>query len=221
MDVSYGRDVFYEESSIAHNFQKEEKRYKVAHVASIICLIIGIISVLLCINFIPIPVSSSGESASADAVQMTQSGLIFLCILFGGNGLFFLAAWFVLFKLKSRLNVSYDYCFVSGELRIAKIVNINKRKLIARFDCTEIIQIGDMENTAYERFRADPSIKEVVCTSNIEAAEGKFFMYILINDNGKKMYLLECREELLVNILKFASRSVLEKDYVPQEKKQR
>ena len=128
---------------------------------------------------------------------------------------------FLLYKIKARLNVSYDYCFVSGELRVSKVVNINKRKLITRFDCTEIIQIGDIDNSSYERLRSDPTTKEVVCTSNTEASEGKFFMYILINDNGKKLYLLECKEQMLVNILKFANRSVLESDYVMQEKKQK
>jgi hypothetical protein len=46
-------------------------------------------------------------------------------------------------------------------------------------------------------------------------------MYVLANDEGKKIFLLECKETLLVNIMKFAKRSVLESDYIAQEKKQR
>ena len=47
-------------------------------------------------------------------------------------------------------------------------------------------------------------------------------MYVHANDPlGKKLYVLECREELLVNILKFVKRSTLEHDYVAQEKKQK
>ena len=49
----------------------------------------------------------------------------------------------------------------------------------------------------------------------------KVALYIYINDNGKKLYILECREQMLVNILKFAKRTALEKDYVMQEKKQK
>jgi hypothetical protein len=82
-----------------------------------------------------------------------------------------------------------------------------------------MIQVGDIQNSSYERFRSDPSTKEIICTSNTEAAQGKFFMYILANDNGKKLYILECKEQLLVNIMKFAKRTVLESDYVSQEKK--
>jgi hypothetical protein len=132
-----------------------------------------------------------------------------------------LTTWFIFYKIKSRFNVSYDYCFVSGELRISQVFNINKRKLIARFDCADMIQVGDMENPSYERFRSDPNVKEIVCTPNIEPANGKFFMYILVDYNGKKLFLLECRENLLMNIMKFAKRSVLESDYVMQERKQR
>ena len=55
--------------------------------------------------------------------------------------------------------------------------------------------------------------------ARIEPEEGKLFMYIFVNDNGKRLYVLECRETLLVHILNFAPRSVLESDYVKQEKK--
>ena len=199
MDTSYGRDILYEESAIPQNIEKCERNYKITNIVSNVFLVLGILAVFFGINFIPINA----------------------WIVWGGICIWFFVVWFVLFKWKARLNVSYDYVFVSGELRISKVININKRKLVARFDCAEIIQVGDIENTSYERFKADPAIKEIVCTSNIEAADGKFFMYILIDDNGKKLYLLECREELLVNMLKFANRSVLESDYVPQDKKQR
>ena len=91
---------------------------------------------------------------------------------------------------------------------------------MARIDCEEMIQIGDVDNPSYERFRSDPATKSVICTSNNVAAEGKFFMYILANHDGKKLFVLECRETLLLNLLKFVKRTVLESDYVMQEKKQ-
>lgn len=78
-----------------------------------------------------------------------------------------------------------------------------------------------MENESYDRLRSDPSTKQVLFTPNAEPAEGKFFLYILVGESGvKKLYILECREELLVNILRFVKRGILESDYVIQEKKQ-
>ena len=131
-----------------------------------------------------------------------------------------LTAWYLLRMWKMRINVSYDYAFVSGELRISKVININKRKLVARIDCEEMIQFGDVDNPSFERFRNDPNVKTVLCTANDIASEGKFFMYILAEYNGRKLFVLECRELLLMNMLKFAKRNKLESDYVMQEKKQ-
>ena len=140
-------------------------------------------------------------------------------IFWGLHALFLFSLWFLLHKWKSGVNVSYDYCFVSGDLRISKVININKRKLVTRFDCAEIIQVGDVDSPAFERFRSDPTTKLVLCTSNDVASEGKFFMYIHVDYNGKKLYVLECREDLLMQMLKFMKRTSLDHDYVSQEKK--
>ncbi len=192
-------DVFYEESAIASGSTKEQKRYKIVNVISNVLLVIWIIiAVFVFIN------------------QPIQYW-IFEILLFI---LPFFVPWILMQGFKKRLNVSYDYAFVTGELRISKVFNVNKRKLITRFDVKDILQIGDVDNSSFERLRSDPSTKCVIVTPNAEPAEGKFFMYILASDNGKNLYVLECRESLLLNIMKFANRSVLESDYVMQEKKQ-
>lgn len=203
-------DVFYEESAINQNAKKDARKYKIIHYVSYFFLIVGII--MLVITLFNFPFAGSGEAVSSFRMFY---GFI------GVQGLFFMLIWFILMKLKRRFNASYDYCFVSGELRISKVFNINRRKLVVRIDCEDMIQVGDIDNPSYERFKSDPMTKEIICTPNVEAAEGKFFMYVLANINGKKLYVLECRENLLMNIMKFAKRSVLESDYVMQERKQK
>ena len=191
------------------------------HIASLVVLVLGILMLIVFLFTVPFG-NPSYEGLSPEEIEQAQAIFCankFIATFCGLNGIFLIFLWFLLYKVKSRINVSYDYCFVSGELRVSKVVNINKRKLIARFDCAEIIQIGDIDNSSYERLKSDPMTKEVICTSNMEATEGKFFMYILINNGGKKLYVLECREQLLINILKFSNRSALESDYVMQEKK--
>lgn len=202
-------DVFYEESALAQDSVKDARKYKIVNIISYICLIIGIIFLFSALMNIPF---GGGEGAA-------EFGS--LAIFCGIQALFFLGMCFLLYRLKSRYNVSYDYCFVSGELRISKVFNINRRKLQTRFDVADIMQIGDADNSAYTRFTSDPNIKTVYCTPNYVPSEGKFFMYILIEDNGKKLYVLECRETLLMHIMKFAKRHVLESDYVMQEKKRK
>ncbi len=189
-------DVFYEESSITKDTVKAGRKYKIVQIISIVFLVLLIMWTLFVIYMYK---ETIGPWAFIEA-------WLFTC-------------WFIFYKLKNRFNVNYDYSFVSGELRIAKVININKRKLVTCLQAEEIIQIGDVDNNAFENLRADPNTKTVFCTSNVEASEGKFFMYILINDNGRKLYVLECREELLMHIMRFAKRTTLESDYVPQEKK--
>ncbi len=191
-------DVFYEESSIASDTVKAAKKYKIIQIISNVFLGLGIASVFLGCNVLP------------------PKGFLTWILLVSS---WFFVVWFVLFKLKSRFNVNYDYSFVSGELRIAKVINTSKRKLVVRIQAEDILQLGDIENTAYDGLQADPNTKTVYCTSNVEAADDKFFMYILANIDGKKLYVLECREELLMHMLKFVKRTVLENDYVSQEKK--
>ncbi len=202
-------DAFYEESAINANAAKESKKYKILNIISYVFLFLAIILLIMALFNMPI---GGGEGSGA-------AWTLFSFIFF--QGLLFLSLWFAFYKMKSRYNVNFDYCFVSGELRISKVININKRKLITRIDCEDMIQVGDIDNPSYDRFRSDPMTKEVICTPNVQPAEGKFFMYVLANYNGKKLYVLECREMLLMNIMKFAKRSVLESDYVMQERKQK
>ncbi len=203
-------DVFYEESAIDKNSVKNRKKYRITHIISVIVLIVAIIFLMFFVFNMP----WGGSGAEIAAMRS-------VAIFCGVQGLFLLVFWFLLYKLKTRFNVSYDYCFVSGELRISKVFNVNRRKLIARIDCEDMLQVGDIDNSGYERLKSDPTTKEVVCTPNVEADTGKFFMYVLANYNGKKLFVLECRENLLMNIMKFARRNVLESDYVMQDRKQK
>ena len=194
-------DVFYEESSIVSNSNKKQKKYNILSTLSAVFVVLVILWVI--IGFNTVDITSLGS--------WLAWGMIFV---------WFLTAWFLLRMWKMRINISYDYAFVSGELRISKVININRRKLVARSDCEDMIQFGDVDNPSFDRFRHDPNVKMVLCTSNDLPAEGKFFMYILAEYNGRKLFVLECRELLLMNMLKFAKRNKLESDYVMQEKKQ-
>ncbi len=208
-------EAFYEESAVNHTAKSGETKYRVLHIFSVVFIILAVLFLIFSIFNIP---NCFYQPETEEQAQMlaSQKTLFALCVM---QTLFFGSMWFVFNRLKARTNVSYDYCFVSGELRISKVVNVNRRKLFARIDCENMLQIGDVDNPSYERFRADPTIKELICTPNEMAEEGKFFMYVYANYEGKKLFVLECRELLLMNILKFVKRSVLESDYVMQEKK--
>lgn len=191
-------DILYEECAHPKNENRAAVIYKIFHIASVFFYVFGaILGVFGLLTAISIP------------------NLIFNLILAATQiGFAALLGW-----IKKRFNVSYDYIFVSGELRISKVINTNKRKLVARFETEDMLQVGDVDSASYDRLKSDPMTKTIICTSNDEAAEGKFFLYILANYNGKKLFVLECREDLLINIMKVAKRGVLDRDYVSQEKK--
>lgn len=192
-------EAFYEESAQSVNSAKEEKNYKIANVISYIFLALGLLGVFIGIS----------------SIQVTHL-LIWAVICVP-----FFVFWLIFRRMKYRYNVSYDYCFVSGELRISKVYNATKRKALARIDCADIVQVGDVDNGEYEKFAEESNVKKIICTPNSEPSSDKFFMYILIENEGKTIYLLECRELLLINIMKFAKRTVLERSYVTQEKKEK
>lgn len=191
-------DVFYEESSIARNERKGKTKYQIFKILSNIFLAIGILGIAL-IFYVPL------------------DGIVFWLFICA----WFFICWFILYRIKNRFNVNYDYTFVSGEVRIVKVFNVNKRRLLVKIQPEDIIQLGDVENTSFENLRADPNTKFVFCAANDEPSEGKFFMYIFANTNGKTLYVLECREVLLMHILRFVKRTALESDYISQDKKKK
>lgn len=208
-------DVLYEESAVNANAQKAEKRYRVINIFSKFFGVLAVVfAVILFFNLITFLFSFKAMSATdrGSAIGLLVL-LFFLTTLFGGP-------WLACFLLKRRTNLSFDYTFVSGELRISKVFNVNRRKFLYKIQSESILKLGDADSPSFARVCADPTTKQVICTPNAEPAEGKFFLYIQTSEPiGKRVYVLECREELLVNILKFVKRGILESDYVMQEKK--
>jgi hypothetical protein len=211
-------DILYEECAVNQKATRDEKLYKIMNIGFYISLIVSIISFLSALMNMPL---GATEGLTGDALTAYEyAKALFALSLF----IFFpfSSLAIVLFLFKRRVNISYDYTFVSGELRIVKVFNVNRRKLVTKIQPEDILQLGDLENETYARLSANTMNKQVICTPNDEPMKGKFFMYAHVTEPaGNKLYVLECREELLVNILKFVKRGTLETDYVMQEKKQK
>lgn len=208
-------DVLYEESAVNANAAKGEKRYKILNLFTWffggLALIFAILFVIGLVSFL---MAMSAMKAEDRAAAIGSLIFYFMMItLFGGP-------WLACFLMKRKINVSFDYTFVSGELRISKVFNVNRRKFLYRIDAESIQKMGDADSPSFDRVISDPSVKKIVCTPNAEPSGGKFFLYIVTSESGgRRVYILECREELLINILKFVKRGILESDYVMQEKK--
>ena len=204
-------ESLYEESAINLKEDSHKTYYTIAFAFQVVFIIASVIWGLVMLFFLPLPNKEKGVPFSAVLVDWIVLLGVFFTLISGAIALRI---------VKKRFNVSYDYLCVSGELRIAKVFNQKKRRLICKLDSSQIIQLGDIDNPSYDRFRAMPGVKEVVCTPNMAAGKGKFFLYIFAHHEGtKKIFLLECREGLLINLMQYLRRDVLDRDYVPQAKK--
>jgi hypothetical protein len=210
-------DSFYEESAVNQKAKKQQTIFTILRIVQIICIILAVIFGFL--MSMTLQFSAPGQDAPKEQIEAYQAlqpvGLFSLFWMIS----FILFAVLLIF-VKRKFNLSYDYIFVSGELRVAKVLNGMKRKLVCIFDRENILQVGDVDSVSYDRLRGTPGLKEVVCTPNVTPADGKFFLYILAQVDGiKKLYVLECREELLINMMQFLRRDILDRDYIPQAKK--
>ena len=181
-------DVLYEECAVNHKAARDEKLYKIMNVGYFICLMISIISLLGALLNMPFG-STDGLTGDALTAYQYAKALFSFSLL-----IFFPAATgaLMLFLLKRRVNINYDYTFVSGELRIVKVFNVNRRKLVTKIQPEEILQLGDLDNESYNRLAANSMNKQVICTPNAEPMNGKFFMYVHATEpSGNKLYVLE------------------------------
>lgn len=121
-------------------------------------------------------------------------------------------------RKKHAFYLSYDYTFVSGDLRISKVFNNRRRKHLYNVPTDRIIRIGRVGSESYEKLKKSPDVKEDVCTPNTEADDDKEFFYIHAQTNvGKKILVLECRIQLIYTVIRFINRpGILEPEFNKQ-----
>lgn len=201
------REVLYEEC--ARNAQ-DAQRAKICKTMFGLSVVFAVLFVILLYLFLQLAASVlSGAVEDDNPSAWNAFFFLFIALLVAC-----FAAAVLLFVFRNRPNPSFDYTFVSGELRIAKVFNSLSRKLMCVVNCEEILKVGKVGSHTYERLKGMRDTKESVLTPNKEPAEGKGFYYLYLNGAlGKTLYVLECREEMIANVLQFAKRGVLEEDY--------
>ncbi len=191
------REVFYEESSKIQHVKSAKTKYnafKVMSIISWILLAIWIYIVIFTFDF--------------------GAGNIIINILFAVlPAASFIASGIVLGRLKNKFYVDYDYTFVTGEVRISKVIKEIKRRPVMKFSTSAIEKLGKYGSETYETYSKMQGVKRIILTSNVSPDDEKDFYYLVVNLEEKKLLILECTETFIVNILKFANKSIVEKDY--------
>ena len=186
------QDIFYEESVATRNVSGSKIKLRVFRIASIFSTIMGILFVILLFF-------------SSSLFEIVLSAILML--------LSFFSAYYYNRK-KDTFNIDFDYTFVTGSIRISKVLNNKRRKNIVNFNTTEIITIGKANSQTYLRLTLDKSNKLIVATTNDTPDENKDFYYIHFSVGGeRKLIVLECTELFMYHVLKHSNKSVLEQDF--------
>jgi hypothetical protein len=182
------QEVFCEESSFVEHDSNRDLKYKILTIVIINLYIFAFISFILAFYGFPI------------------TTLIFTAI--------FVGVAIYLGIRKNNLYVDYDYTFVTGSVRFSKVINNKKRKSICKFEASDIERIGRYNSETFLLYQSMEKCNYLVLTSNIDDSDKEFY-YIVANFEGEKhLIVLECTQNFIINVLKFASRSVLEKGFV-------
>lgn len=192
------RSALYEESAFPVDERRERRWYQIFHIASYVFLAIAVIMVFLTIILLPSMIDQ--DSGTGLAI-----GLIgWFLPLMVSVGMFFL-----FWKIKRRFNVSYDYTFVEDELRVTKVFSGKSRRHLVTIDAKQILKVGYADKPSFDRVKAGlRGKKPVYFTPNTAPAEGKIRIYIYCSSSiENKLYVLECRKELLEYVVFAAGRN--------------
>ena len=192
------QDVFYEETATLQDEGKVAKKYNLIKMISRICYIVfTIYAVILFMFFAP--------DANNEIFSIVFTFLPFIIIL----------ATAILFgKYKNTLYVEYDYTFISGSVRVSKVIKDAKRKSVIKFETYNIEKIGYYNSLTYKKYEIMPGINKQILTHNLTPLDNKNFYYIVANVNAEKnLLVIECTEQFIANILKFSKKTILEEGF--------
>ncbi len=202
------QEVFYEESASLLNEKPAKFRYNLLTIVGVICILSAVFAIIMIWMAFSVPVNE--EDMQSFVLKDFLLSLLPLFILF----VLMVVGAVLLFKKRHSVYVSYDYTFVTGELRICKVIHNRKRKLLYRLSDERLIKIGRVGSESYKKLKASPDNKEDILTPNEEAAEGKEIFYIQASTNvGKKILVLECRQQMISTILRYMNKNILESEF--------
>ena len=191
------KEIFYEESSVVQNVKSANVKYNIFRTISIVSYVLMTLWILI-IFF---------------TLNLKANWILNLIFYLIPLILFFLSG-FLFGRFKNKLYMDYDYTFVTGSIRVAKVIKNIKRKFIIKFDAKDIEKIGKYDSGTYQKYLSMPGVVKMIFTSNYSATDGKDFYYIVASiDGDKKLMVFECTELFIVNVLKFSNKSVLEEEF--------
>ncbi len=192
------QEIFYEEVSMLNKEKAGLRKYRLLKAFSIASYVMAVLFALLFFYFYNL------ENFSLLAFILSAL-LPFAMFLFFG---------IALGRIKNNMYVDYDYTFVTGSVRVSKVIRKIKRKNVLKFETTEIVQLGKYGSETYNKIEKTPGVKRMILTSNQTPSEGNDFYYLQVDSEGtKKLLVFDCSEKFMATILRYSNKNILEKDF--------
>lgn len=191
------QEIFYEESAVVQNEKSATRKYNILKTLSVISYVFMVIWIIFAFNFFPLD--------NFNFVVFLIEVLIPVAM--------FCASGILLGRMKNKTYVDYDYTFVTGSVRVSKVIKQIKRKGVISFNTSQILQLGKYGSASCEKLEKTPDVKTLILTSNVSPAEGKDFYYLYVNDVTNKLLIFECTETFMANVLRYSNKMILEKDF--------
>lgn len=119
----------------------------------------------------------------------------------------------VLYLIRKKILTYFDYTFISGEMRIVRVINGRYRRKFLVFDCKDVFLLGKVGSESFERLYSTPRIKKRMATPNGFGSDKQLY-YVGVDIQGEKnIVIMECDEKMLSFIASYAGRNAIEKDY--------
>lgn len=200
------KDAYYEESAACQRERAEARLYTVFKVAAILSFVILGFFAVFAFSWVDIVLTGT---VNEETGAVNTAARIFNFVTYFGFAALVLGAGLLLWFLKNRFNVSYDYIYVEDELRISKVFNGKKRKFLRTLKCDQMLKLGKCANESFGRTCAGMGKKQIVyLTSNKQPAENKEFYYILYSSSIEKtVYIVETRTEMIDCLVRVAGRN--------------
>ena len=130
-------------------------------------------------------------------------------LLFGSALLFGVGLYF----LKRKLCTFFDYTYISGEIRIIKLINGKVRKKFLIYDAKDVVQVGKVSSTSFIELKASGQYKLKIATPNGLGADNQLYYMAIKKEGEQLLVVLECEEKFLAYVVSYRGKSIIEKDY--------
>ena len=117
------------------------------------------------------------------------------------GGLAIIGSVYLGYKQFIKLDVEFEYIYLSGEIDFDKIMAKSTRKRLLTVKCDKVERFGEYTDTSKEKFQSEHFDKRFDFRSNTD--QKVYFMILKHKEHGKILVLFEPEERILKDMKRF------------------